>query len=102
MSTMPNGQKSGSICSKDEELKNILVCELFYKVALYIAGLLLETKAINKYILVAIDDYSKWCEAKVVVDHIVKIIANFFENGIVCTYGVPKFIFTDNGGGSKI
>jgi hypothetical protein len=42
----------GNIRSKDEELKNILVCELFYRVALDIAGPFLKTKVGNKYILV--------------------------------------------------
>jgi hypothetical protein len=53
-------RKVGSIRSQDEELKSILVCELFYKVALDIVIPLLEPKLGNKYILVAIDHYSKW------------------------------------------
>jgi len=57
-----------------------------------------ETKLGNKYILVAIDHYSKWCEAKDVVDHGAKIAARFLEDDIICRYGVPKFILTDNGG----
>jgi hypothetical protein len=67
-------RKVGSIHSKGEELKNTLVCEPLYRVALDIVGPLLETKARNKYILVAIDDYSKWCETKVVLNHKVKTI----------------------------
>jgi hypothetical protein len=40
-------------------MKNILVCDLFYKVALDIARRLPESKNGNKYALVAIDHYSK-------------------------------------------
>jgi hypothetical protein len=94
-------KRVGNIRFEDEELKNILVFALFFRVALDIVGPFLETKTRNKFILVAIDDYSKWCEAKVVLDHGVKTIARFLENDIVCTYGVPKFIFTDNGGAVK-
>jgi hypothetical protein len=57
-----------------------------------------ETKSGNKYILVAIDHYSKWCEAKAVVDHGAKTAARFLEDEIICRYGVPKFVLTDNGG----
>jgi hypothetical protein len=57
-----------------------------------------KTKSGNKYILVAIDHYSKWCEAKVVVDHGVKIVARFLKDDIICKYGVPKFVLIDNGG----
>jgi transposase InsO family protein len=62
------------------------------------AGPLPETKLGNKYILVAINHYSKWCEAKAVDDHGVKIAARFLEDDIICRYGVPKFMLTDNGG----
>jgi hypothetical protein len=50
-------------------MKSILVCDLLYKVALDIRDLWLETKNRNKYALVAIDHYSKWCKAKLVKDH---------------------------------
>jgi len=62
------------------------------------AGPLPETRSGNKYILVAIDHYSKWCEAKAVADHGAKTVARFLEDDIICRYGVPKFILIDNGG----
>jgi hypothetical protein len=96
--TLFNGEKMGNIRSKDEKLKNILVCELFYKVAMDIVGPLPKPKARNQYILVNIDHYSKWCEVKVFSYHDMKIIAKFFENGINCKYGVPKFILINNKG----
>jgi hypothetical protein len=79
-------------------LKNIPVCDLFYRIALETARPLPETKSGNKYILVAIDHYSKWCEAKAVADHGAKTAARFLEDDLICRYGVPKFILTDNGG----
>ncbi len=52
-------RSSGSIQFGDEQLKSIPVCDLFHRVALDITGPLPETKSGNKYILVAIDHYSK-------------------------------------------
>jgi hypothetical protein len=63
-----------------------------------LAGPLPETKSGNKYILVAIDHYSKWCEVKAVADHGARTAAKFLEDDLICRYGVPKFILTDNGG----
>jgi len=77
------------MCSGDEELKSIPVCDLFYRVALDTAGTLLETKAWNRYVLVAIDHYSKWCEAKAVAAHGAKTAAKFLEDEVICRYGVP-------------
>ncbi len=91
-------RKMGSNRSKDEELKSVRICDLFYKIVMDTAGPLPETKSGNKYILVAIDHYSKWCEAKVVADHGAKIAARFLEDDIICCYGVPKFVLIDNGG----
>jgi len=47
---------------------------------------------------VAIDHYSKWCKATAVVDHGAKTTARFLEDDIICRYGVPKFVRTNNGG----
>jgi hypothetical protein len=41
-------RKMGNIRSEDEELKSILVCDLFYKITMEIVGPLLETKSKNK------------------------------------------------------
>jgi hypothetical protein len=79
-------------------LKSIPICDLFYPVALDTAGPLPEIKASNIYILVAIDHYSKWCEAKAVADHGARTAAKFLEDEIICKYGVPRFVLTDNGG----
>jgi hypothetical protein len=91
-------KSEGNICSGDERLKSIPICDLFYRIALDTAGPLPGTKASNKYILVAIDHYSKWCEAKAVVDHRAKTAARFLEDDLICRYGVPKFVLTHNGG----
>ncbi len=91
-------RSAGSICFGDEQLKSIPICDLFHRVALDIVGPLPETKSGNKYILVAIDHYSKWCEAKTVADHGAKTVSRFLEDDIICKYGVHKFVLTDNGG----
>jgi hypothetical protein len=91
-------KSAGSVRSGDERLKSIPICDLFYRVALDTAGPLPETKPGNKYILVAIDHYSKWCEAKALVDHGAKTAARFLEDDLICRYGVLGFVLTDNGG----
>jgi hypothetical protein len=57
-------RKMGSIHSKDEELKSIHACDLFYKIVMDTIKLLPETKLRNKYILVAIDHYSNGARQK--------------------------------------
>ncbi len=91
-------KSEGSIRSGNERLKSIPICDLFHRIALDTTGPLPETKACNKYILVAIDHYSKWCEAKAVVDHGAKTAARFLEDDLICRYGVPRYVLTDNGG----
>ncbi len=76
----------------------VATCDLFYRVAMDTARPLPKTKSGNIYILVAIDHYSKWCEAKAVADHGAKTAARFLEDDVICRYGVPKFVLTDNGG----
>jgi transposase InsO family protein len=91
-------RRLGSVRSEDEEMRSIPVCDLFHRVAMDTVGPLPATKSGNRYLLVAIDHYSKWCEAKAVGDHGAKTAASFLEDDIIYRYNVPKFILTDNGG----
>lgn len=59
------------------EFKIIPIWDQFYKVAFDIVGPLLKIKLGNKYVLVAIDHYSKLYDAKAVVDHEAKIAIRF-------------------------
>jgi hypothetical protein len=79
-------------------MKNIPVCDLFYRVALDTTGPLPKTKNGNRYALVAIDHYSMWCEARPIKDHDDAIVVIFLKKEIICKFGVPIFIFINNGG----
>jgi len=57
-------------------------------VALDMANPFLETKHGNKYVLLAINHYSKWCEGKAMVDHDVKMAAKFLEHKVIYRFGV--------------
>jgi hypothetical protein len=51
------------------------------------ANPILKTKHGNKYVLVAINHYSKWCEARAMVDDDVEMVAKFLEHestSLVC------------------
>jgi len=87
----------GSMRSEDEETKSIHVCELFYWFTLDTIRPLFETKSGNKYILVIVDHYSKWCEVKAMANHGAKKTTKFLEDDVICRYGVPKFVLIDNG-----
>jgi hypothetical protein len=65
---------------------------------------LLETYNENNYILVAIDHYSNWVEAHVIVDHttICKIVTWLLEAYVVCCFDLPKHVLINNGGGEGV
>jgi hypothetical protein len=79
-------------------MKSILVCDLFHRVALNTVGPLAKFKNGNRYALVAIDHYSKWCKARPIKDHDVAIATKFMEEEIICRFVMPRFILINNGG----
>ena len=51
----------------------------------------------HKYILMAIDYFTKWVEVASYYVLKVKHVAWFIENNIICWFGVPQEIILDNG-----
>jgi hypothetical protein len=80
----------GRLCVGIEELKKIPICNLLYRVMLDTSDPLPKTKFGNKYVLMAIDHYSKWCETKPVKEHTIIVVAKFLEKQIICRFGVPE------------
>jgi hypothetical protein len=73
-----------------EGMKTIHLCDLFYQVVFNTIVPLPETSSGNKYFFVVIHHYSKWCEARIVREHDIVIIASFFEDEIICQFGMPN------------
>ncbi|XP_060179912.1 uncharacterized protein LOC132609777 [Lycium barbarum] len=51
----------------------------------------------HKFILVAIDYFTKWVEASSHKSVTKKVVADFVRSNIICRFGVPESIITDNG-----
>ncbi|XP_074351630.1 uncharacterized protein LOC141690755 [Apium graveolens] len=51
----------------------------------------------EKFIVVAIDYFTKWIEAKALAKITTKQITQFFWENVICRYGIPRILVTDNG-----
>lgn len=51
----------------------------------------------HRFILVAIDYFTKWVEAVSYENVTKQVVARFLKKEIICRYGVPNKIITDNG-----
>ena len=50
-----------------------------------------------KFLLVAIDYFTKWVEAEALATITEAKVQNFVWKNIVCRFGIPKTIISDNG-----
>ncbi|CAI2164282.1 16622_t:CDS:2 [Funneliformis geosporum] len=55
-------------------------------IGLYIKGLLPITKAGNRYIIIAIDYFTKWLEARAIKDIKAKTVVKFLYKGVICRH----------------
>ncbi|GJW09010.1 reverse transcriptase domain-containing protein [Tanacetum coccineum] len=69
----------------------------FYQWGMGILGPLTPAKGGAKFIIVAINYFTKWVEAKPLVKITGKEIIRFVMDNIICRYGLPRVIVTDNG-----
>lgn len=60
-------------------------------------GPLPKTSKHNQYIIVATDYLTKWSEARATKRNTEAVAVDFFNNQVVCRYGIPLEIVTDQG-----
>lgn len=67
------------------------------RVHLDILGPFVESLRGNKYILVMVDQFSKWVELAAIPDQTAEVIATQFLSRFVSTFGCPLEVHTDQG-----
>jgi len=91
-------QKHGNLIhQKQEQLHAILSPWLFAKWGMDILGPFSSRKGQVKFIIVAIDYFTKWREAKPLATITTQQVQQFVWKDIICRYGVPHTIITNNG-----
>ena len=91
-------QKHGNlIYQKQEQLHSILSPWPFAKWRMDILVPFSPGKGQVKFLIVAIDYFTKWIEAKPLATITTQQVQQFVWKYVICQYGVPHTIITDNG-----
>ena len=69
----------------------------FYQIGIDVKGPLIRTSTGNRYIIVAMDYFTKWSEARAVENMKAKTIAKFIFKEIICRYNIPQIMISDRG-----
>lgn len=77
-------------------LTSIMAPWPFYDWGIDVLGPLTKAPGMVKYVIVAIDYFTKWIEAKPLAKITGKEVKKFVWNNIVCRFGLPVIIVTDN------
>ncbi|GJW68869.1 reverse transcriptase domain-containing protein, partial [Tanacetum coccineum] len=89
-------QRQGKISQCDEMPQNaIQVCEIFDIWGIDFMGPFPSSRG-NKYILVAVDYFSKWVEAKVLPTNDARVVVKFLKS-LFSRFGAPRAIISDRG-----
>jgi len=79
------------------ELHNIKIKRPFYFIGIDIVGPLPITERNKRYIVVAIDYFTKWTEARALERANANEVSTFILEEIICRHGMPKIILSDRG-----
>ncbi len=89
-------QRRGKSITKNE-LHVIKIIEPFQRIGIDIVGPLPVTEKGNKYIVTAMDYFTKWPEARAIKTANAEEVLNFIYEDIICRHGCPQKILTDRG-----
>ncbi|GBC22609.2 DDE-type integrase/transposase/recombinase [Rhizophagus irregularis DAOM 181602=DAOM 197198] len=87
-----NRIKDGGKPIGKHELNVIKVIEPFYRIGIDVVGPLPVTKRNNRYIVTAMDYFTKWPEAKALETADAKEIARFIYEDIICRHGLKSLM----------
>ncbi|GJR13097.1 reverse transcriptase domain-containing protein [Tanacetum coccineum] len=89
-------QRQGKISQRDEMPQNaIQVCEIFDVWGIDFIGPFPSSRG-NKYILVAVDYFSKWVEAKALPTNDARVVVKILKS-LFARFGTPRAIISDRG-----
>ena len=71
--------------------------EPFYQIGVDVMGPLPRTPTGKRYIVVAVDHFTKWVEARALEEADAQSIVQFLYEDIICRHGVPTLMTTDRG-----
>ncbi|GJU38449.1 reverse transcriptase domain-containing protein [Tanacetum coccineum] len=77
-------------------MTSIMALWPFYQWGMDILGPLPPARRGAKFVIVAIDYFIKWIEAKPLVKIIGKEVIHFVMDNIICRFGLPRIIIIDN------
>ena len=80
-----------------QELHPIGIKSPFHMIGIDFVGPLPITNKKNRYLIVAVDYFTKWPEAKAVTEATAKETSTFILEEIICRHGTPERILTDRG-----
>ncbi|GJW03215.1 reverse transcriptase domain-containing protein [Tanacetum coccineum] len=78
-------------------MTSIMALWPFYQWGMDILGTLPPARGGAKFVIVAIDYFTKWIEAKPLAKITGKEVIRFVMDNIICRFGLPRIIVTDNG-----
>src|SRR6266542_1738497 len=75
----------------------IQLTDIFERWGIDIIGSLSITREGNRYIVVVMDYFTRWSEARAIKAVNVKIVATFIYKKIICQFGSPRVLQSDRG-----
>src|SRR3954471_19564576 len=69
----------------------------FYQVGIDVMGPLPRTMTGKRYIVVAVDHFTKWVEVKAIEEADAQTIVPFIYESIICRHGIPQILSSDRG-----
>src|SRR6266508_6414776 len=80
---------------QNNQKRTILSTDIFERWGIDIVGPLLITREGNRYIVIAMDYFSRWLEVRPLKAANAETVAIFIYEEIICRFGAPRIIQSD-------